>query len=179
MVAYRVNVAAEDALAVDEALCAKQWMRQRLFFHALMVAISVGLWAPGFAVWLVLALGGRGKRFTSGYAVRVDGGQLYAGNGEESRSIPLDAIVGVSVSSGVVTVATGPGQQPLQLFGLQHPTLAAKAILEARDAHVHREVRRERVDVAPRALRAADGMAEGMAEGADEGAVDTARIGRR
>lgn len=174
MVAYRVNVAAEDAFAIDEALCATQWMKHRAFMHALIVAISVGLWLPGFLVWVALVLGGRGKRFTSGYQVTVDGGQLTAGNGEESRSIPLDAIVGVSVSSGVVTVATGPGQQPLLLFGLTHPTLAAKAILEARDAHVHREVRRERVEVGA-------GARVDVAEGAEleERGVDTARIGRR
>ncbi len=131
---YRVAASTDDPLAIDEALCRKQRFQQRLFVHALITVVSMGLWLPGLLVWLVTS-SARMREFAQGYAVRIRGGQLLTGNAVESRSVPLDAIADVTLRQGFVTVAVR-GAQPLSLFGVRDPQAAASAILDAREKHI-------------------------------------------
>jgi hypothetical protein len=132
---YRVSVESEDSLRVDESLCADQWMKQRMLVHAIASVFTFGMWFPFFIGWLI-TLGSRRRKFSNGYSVRIDGSQLTVGTAGDSRSIPLDGIGSVAVSSGIVTVSIRGVQAPHQILGLANPTAAARAMLEARDAYV-------------------------------------------
>lgn len=148
---YRVRVESEDPLAVDEAACGKQRFQQRLLLHGFLTICTIGMWSPVLIGWMLWSISGM-KRFAAGYTVKVGGGLLVAGNAEQSRSIPLDAIADVSVNRGFVTVSVR-GATALSLYGLRDPMAAARAILEAREEHV----RGVRVDVREEVLDAEAG----------------------
>ena len=136
MTGYRVAVEDGNPLAVEPARVAQQRGGQRLMLHGLIAVLSFGLWVPGF-LWALLTSGQRGRKFADGYSVRILGGMLVAGNLDESRSVPLDAIVDVSIKKDFVTVSAR-GAQPFFLFGLRDVHAASRAILEARNEHVRR-----------------------------------------
>lgn len=155
---YRVRVESEDPLAVDEGLAQRQRFHQRLVLHGFLTLVSIGLWAPVLVGWLLWASANM-KKLSAGYTVSVRGGMLVAGNGEQSRSVPLDAIADVSINKGYVTVSIR-GAQALSLFGLRDPGAAARAILEAREEHV----RRVRADVREEVLEAEVGVPRGQSQ---------------
>jgi hypothetical protein len=148
MSGYRVALEPEDPFGVDEALARSQRFNQRLLLHGILTVCTIGFWLPVLFGWLALSSSSL-KKFSSGYAVTIRGGMLIAGNSQESRSVPLDAVADVAIKSGYVTVSVR-GAQPLQLYGLRDPQAAARAILEARAEHV----RGVRVDVREEVLNA-------------------------
>jgi hypothetical protein len=156
---YRVRVDdAADPLAIDVERCRSQRFQVTLGQQVAITLVSVGLWLPGFIVWLATSHGRIGK-VIDGYVVRVSRGTLVAGNSIESRTVPLDAIADISVTGGI-TIVSVRGAQPLRLYGLRDPMAAAAAILEARDAHL----RTLRADVRVDAVledQDADAQAEG------------------
>jgi hypothetical protein len=132
---YRVAAEGEDdPLAIDEALCRRQRWNQRFLVHGLVSLISVGFWLPVLVGWMAVSPW-RVRAFAAGYRVQISGGVLTVGNQLEARSIPLDAIADVTVTSGYVNVSVR-GAQVLAIFGLRDPLAASRAILEAREAHV-------------------------------------------
>lgn len=144
---YRVRVDAEaDPFAIDAEACRKQRFQFVLVQQAAITLVSMGLWLPGFLVWLATSRARIG-RLVDGYAVRVSRGTLVTGNSVESRTAPLDAIADIAVSDGVAVVSVR-GAQPLRLLGLRDPMAAAAAILEARDAHLRTMRSDARVDAA-------------------------------
>lgn len=133
---YRVSTESpEDPLRVDEALSRHQYLKQRALVHGLVTVLTLGFWLPIFIGWYVW-VGGWKKDLMAGYVVRIDNGQLTIGTSADSKSIPLDGIATISVSSGVLTIATKGVAQPIQAFGLVDPQAASRAILDARDAYM-------------------------------------------
>lgn len=144
---YRVRVDAEaDPFAIDPEACRKQRFQFVFVQQAAITLVSMGLWLPGFLVWLATSRARIG-RLVDGYAVRVSRGTLVTGNSVESRTAPLDAIADIAVSDGVAVVSVR-GAQPLRLLGLRDPMVAAAAILEARDAHLRTLRSDARIDAA-------------------------------
>jgi hypothetical protein len=131
---YRVAEEPPDPLAIDPALCRSLRFWQRFWIHSIATVLTFGLWLPGLVGFLVTSRR-RLSQWASEYSVRIQGPTLVVGSGSEARAVPLDAIADVSASSGYTNVSIR-GSQPLQIYGLRDPLAAARAILDARDAHL-------------------------------------------
>lgn len=133
---YRVRVESEsDPLATDPSLVLTQRRNRTILVTVILTLATAGLFLPIalYLFWQASSEAARKKAET--YRVRVRGGVLEVGDGEEHQAIPLDQIVEVSSTSGYTNVGLR-GRKAVTIFGLLSPREASVMILEARDEYL-------------------------------------------